>query len=110
VTRRDQRVLVTLALISSLGMLAEAVGLLAPALLYAAPLLILALPLIAGRYVGEEHIARFAVARRRPRRRPIARVAFPAAARRDVLAVPRGGRLIAASLAVRPPPAAALAR
>jgi hypothetical protein len=95
--RRDRRVLVALTLISSLCLLAEAAGVLAPALLYAAPLLVVALPLIAGRY----GLAR-AVQRRR--RRPLARVSLPAGARLALRAVPRGGRLIASSLAVRPPP------
>lgn len=104
--RRDRRVLVALTLLSSLCLLAEAAGVLAPALLYAAPLLIVALPLIAGRYVGEERIVRFARAVQRRRRHPLARVAAPAGARWALRAVPRGGRLIAHSLAVRPPPAA----
>ena len=109
-SRRDRRVLVALTLLSSLCLLAEAAGLLAPALLYAAPLLIVALPLLAGRYVGEERIVRFARAGRRPRRRPVARLSAPARARRALRAVPRGGRLIASALAVRPPPAAPLTR
>jgi hypothetical protein len=109
-TRRDRRVLVALTLLSSLGLLAEAAGMLAPTLLYAAPLLIVALPLIAGRYVGEERIARLARAvQRRRRPRAAARVAVPPGTRRALRAVPRGGRLIAASLAVRPPPAAVTA-
>jgi hypothetical protein len=107
--RRDRRVLVALTLLSSLCLLAEAAGMLAPTLLYAAPLLIVALPLIAGRYVGEERIVRLARAVGR-RRRPLARVALPAGTRRALRAIPRGGRLIASSLAVRPPPAALLAR
>ena len=104
--RRDRRVLVALTLLSSLCLLAEAAGVLAPALLYAAPLLIVALPLIAGRYLGEERIVRLARAAQVRRRRPPARVAAPAGALRALRAVPRGGRLIAHSLAVRPPPAA----
>ena len=104
--RRDRRVLVALTLLSSLCLLAEAAGVLAPTLLYAAPLLLVALPLIAGRYVGEERIARLASAAR-IRRRPVARVAAPAGTLRALRSIPRGGRLIADSLAVRPPPAAA---
>jgi len=109
-SRCDQRVLVALTLLSSLCLLAEAAGLLAPALLYAAPLLVVALPLIAGRYVGEERIVRFARAARGRGRGRVAPVAAPAGARRVLRSVPRGGRLIASSLAVRPPPAALLAR
>jgi hypothetical protein len=105
--RRDRHVLVALALLSLLCLLAEAAGLLAPALLYAAPLLIVALPLVSGRYLGEERIARLARAVQR-RRRPVARLSTPARARRALRVVPRGGRLIASSLAVRPPPAAPL--
>ncbi len=100
-----------LTLLSSLCLLAEAAGVLAPALLYAAPLLIVALPLIAGRYVGEDRIVRLARAargRRRGERAP--RLSIPLAVRRATRAVPRGGRLIAHSLAVRPPPAALLSR
>lgn len=104
--RRDRRVLVALTLLSSLCLLAEAAGVLAPALLYAAPLLIVALPLIAGRYVGEERIAGLARAVQRRRRRPAARISAPAGARWALRTVPRGGRLIASSLAVRPPPVA----
>jgi hypothetical protein len=105
--RRDRRVLVALTLLSSLCLLAEAAGALAPALLYAAPLLIVALPLIAGRYVGEERIARLVrTVQRRRRRCPVGRMSPPAGTRRALRAVPRGGRLIASSLAVRPPPAA----
>lgn len=76
-------------------------------LLLAAPLLLMALPLLAGRYLGEnalDRLVRFAASRRRPR--------VPVAARstahgpRALLA--RGGALLARSLAVRPPPAAAV--
>lgn len=109
-SRRDRRVLVALTLLSSLCLLAEAAGLMAPALLYAAPLLIVALPLITGRYVGEERMLRFVRAARRRGRGPVARLSAPVRARRALRRVPRGGRLIASSLAVRPPPAALLTR
>jgi hypothetical protein len=101
---------VALTLLSSLCLLAEAAGVLAPALLYAAPLLLVALPLLAGRYLGEERFVRLAQGARRPRRRPVQRLSAPAGARWALRAVPRGGRLIAHSLAVRPPPAAQLVR
>lgn len=103
--RRDLRVLMALTLLSSVCLLAEAAGVLAPALLYAAPLLIVALPLIAGRYVGEERIVALARGGERMLRGAPARISAPAAARRAMRSVPRGGRLIAHSLAVRPPPA-----
>lgn len=74
------------------------------ALLMAVPALALAFALLTGRYVGENQIAKLASAfvtgRRRPSSTPIPAV------RRWSGRVPRGGRLIAASLAVRPPPAA----
>ncbi|HEX2070797.1 MAG TPA: hypothetical protein VHF90_04005 [Thermoleophilaceae bacterium] len=107
---RDRRVLVVLALLSSLCLLAEAAGMLAPTLLYAAPLLVIALPLLAGRYVGEEQLTRLARPGRRSHRGPVARQAPPAGARWTSGVVARGGRLIADSLAVRPPPPAALAQ
>jgi hypothetical protein len=72
--------------------------------LLAAPVLVFALPLLAGRYVGEEQLARLAAAYLGPRRRPAVTIA--AHARRTPRRLPRGGRLIAAALAVRPPPAA----
>lgn len=108
--RRDRRVLVALTLLSSLCLLAEAAGVLAPTLLYAAPLLLVALPLLAGRYLGEDRFVRLAQGARERRRRPARRVSAPAGARWELRAIPRGGRLIAHSLAVRPPPVALLAR
>lgn len=71
---------------------------------YAAPLFLLAVPLLAGRYVGEERLERLRSGlRRTPLRAPLAET--PPAARRLRAALPRGGRLIAHSLAERPPPA-----
>ena len=75
-------------------------------LAYSAPLFLVAVPLIAGRYVGEEHLERLRTglgARRRPLPTPL-RVPR----RRPAALVPRGGRLIAAALAERAPPALAL--
>lgn len=73
-------------------------------LLLAVPALLFIVPLLAGRYIGEERLARLAAAFA-PRPRRAAR-SLTATARRSPRALPRGGRLIAASLAVRPPPAA----
>jgi hypothetical protein len=73
--------------------------------LLAAPVLVFGLPLLAGRYVGEEQLARLAAVFRVARRRPAGSLAPRARRRAGVL--PRGGRLIASALAVRPPPAAA---
>jgi hypothetical protein len=70
-----------------------------------APALAFAVPLLAGRYVGERTIHRVRAARAvapTPRRRTGAAIAR----RRPSLAlVPRGGLLLASSLATRPPPA-----
>jgi len=102
VTRRDRQLLFALAgltlAIASLTLL----GIHSDFLL-AAPALVLALPLLAGRYVGEEQLARLAAAFVAPPRRAAA-TRVPAAARAP-RSLPRGGRLIACSLAVRPPPA-----
>jgi len=70
--------------------------------LLAAPVLVFALPLLAGRYVGEERLAGLAAAFLDTRRRPAVTIA--PRARRIARRLPRGGRLIAAALAVRPPP------
>jgi hypothetical protein len=76
------------------------------ALLYLAPALLLALPLAFGSYVGEELLSAARSRSVAPRRRPADSPALP----RPLLAlVPRGGRLLAASLAERAPPLAAAA-
>lgn len=73
------------------------------ALLFLAPALLIAIPLLGGIYVGEELVARVAASRARPRRR---RAAMPALRLRPASTWrPRGARLIAFSLATRPPPA-----
>jgi hypothetical protein len=71
--------------------------------LLALPALLLLLPLLAGRYVGEDRLARLAASFVPPRRRAGTPLAMRV--RRARRTLPRGGRLIAASLAVRPPPA-----
>ena len=77
--------------------------------LLASPALVLALPLLAGRYVGENRIAqlarRFVVGVRRAAPRLSARI--PRAPR---ALLPRGGRLLACSLAERGPPVVLAAR
>jgi hypothetical protein len=76
--------------------------------LIALPALLLLLPLAAGRYVGSERLVR--LARRVPRPR-LPRGARAVARRRPALRpAPRGGLLIAVSLARRGPPASAAAR
>jgi hypothetical protein len=102
-TRRDRHLLFGLAGLT-LALAALTLAGVPSDVLLAVPVLLFALPLMAGRYVGEEHLARLAAVFVAARRRPAGSV--PTAARRSPLAVPRGGRLIAASLAVRPPPAA----
>jgi len=105
--RRDQRILLGLAALTVLlAVLQSATGISGDVLL-ATPALVLLLPLLAGRYVGEDGIARLGAILATPRRRPVAaRAARPGRAPR-VLA--RGGRLIAVALAQRGPPRAALA-
>jgi len=107
--RRDQRLLFGLAALTVLlAVLQSATGVTGDVLL-AAPALVLLLPLLAGRYVGEDGIARLGALLAPVRRRPVPAVpaALPLRAPR-VLA--RGGRLIAVALAQRGPPAALLAR
>ncbi|HEX5853738.1 MAG TPA: hypothetical protein VFY36_11670 [Solirubrobacteraceae bacterium] len=71
-------------------------------LLFLTPALVLALPLLAGRYIGAERLSRIARARSPRTRRAAGAGLTPRAFK---LVPPRGGMLIAASLAVRPPPA-----
>jgi fatty acid desaturase len=103
---RQQRLLIVSAAITSALLLLGAFAGHEELLAYAAPVLVLVLPLLSGRFVGEEQIAR-AVAGRRARTMLHARSAATPTWSAGVLSVPRGGRLIAQSLAVRPPPAAA---
>lgn len=91
---------------SALGVAVELGGA-NPDLLLVAPLLCLAIPLLGGRYLGEERLARLAAAVAVRRRRPRRAAAAPTPRRAPVLVV-RGGRLIGAARAVRPPPAALL--
>jgi hypothetical protein len=100
--RRDQRMLMTLAVLSMVVAILQSRLGITPDVLLAVPALLLFLPLLAGRYVGEERLARL-VARWRVRRpRPAGTFG---SARRTPCVPPRGGRLIAAALAQRGPPA-----
>ncbi len=101
-TQRDRRLLLALAGLTLALASLTLVGVPSDVLL-SGPVLVLALPLLAGRYVGEEQIARLAAAYVATRRRPAS--ALAASARRSRQPLPRGGRLLACSLAVRPPPA-----
>jgi hypothetical protein len=105
--RRDQRILVGLAFVSMALVVVHSMLGLDPDLLLAVPALVLFLPLACGRYVGEEGIASLIAFCRRPVARAIARRGRPVRALRIL---PRGGRLIAVSLARRGPPALLAAR
>jgi len=103
--RRDLRMMLGLAAASSLMLVAEAAGA-GGAFLYLAPVLLLAAPLLAGRFVGEATIERYS--RRSPARVRAARPEpLSPAGQGPGRLLPRGGRLMAFSLAVRPPPRAA---
>jgi uncharacterized membrane protein len=102
---RDQRFLLGAALATSAALLLAALAGHAELLAYAGPLLALAVPLLAGRYVGEERLRGMRGGLRAAKRR-LPPAAHPAH-RRPAALRPRGGRLIAQSLAKRPPPPAA---
>jgi hypothetical protein len=103
---RDQRLLLGAAVATSALLLLAALAGHADLLPYAAPLFLMVVPLLAGRYVGEERLERMRSGlRRAPLRAP--RAEAPPAFRRAAAFLPRGGRLIAHSLAERPPPALA---
>jgi hypothetical protein len=78
------------------------------AMAYLAPALLILLPLLSGRYPGDEALVRVAGRRSRPARRPLQ--ALPLRRRRAGALLPRGGRLVAASLAGRGPPSLLAAR
>ena len=79
--RRDQHVLLGLTALSVLlAVLVSVAGIHADVLL-ATPALVLLLPLLAGRYVGEDGIARLGARRVAPRRRRARGVAVPRAPR-----------------------------
>ena len=69
-------------------------------LAHALPFVLLVVPLLVGRYVGERRLARLIGTPPPPRRRTARGEPRPLYAR----TLPRGGCLIAHSLAVRPPP------
>jgi hypothetical protein len=101
--RTEHRLLTLSTVATVIVALAAALAGHVEAVAYAAPCAVLVLPLLGGRYVGEDRIARLrARDRSRPRVRA-ARVLSPVS-RSAVVSVARGGRLIARSLAVRPPP------
>jgi hypothetical protein len=100
-SRRHRILLLTTVLAAS------AVALVVPGLgvgvLFLSPAIVLLASLLSGRYVGEDRLRRLAAAfRPRRRRRPRAAPASRLLRRRALM--PRGGSLVATSLAVRPPP------
>jgi hypothetical protein len=100
---RDQRLLISAAFVTAALLLLGAFAGHPDLLVFAAPLYLLVVPLLAGRYVGEETLERLGrQAPTRPRR-VFTGGALPGIRRTAVL-LPRGGRLIAEALAVRPPP------
>lgn len=71
-------------------------------LLFLAPALLIVAPLIAGRYLGEELIAKLVAKKNRPPRRSAVVAAL--VPRPPLAWSPRGARLLAFSRAERPPP------
>jgi hypothetical protein len=104
VTDRALRLRILLIGLSSVLVLAGLLTGVTEGVLMLLPALLLAAVLGSGRYIGEEAIARV----RRvsgPRRHSARRRApAPAVRRAPDLMAPRGGLLLAASLATRPPP------
>lgn len=101
--RRDLRILLALCVLAVGFAVAHNAAGLSIGFLFMAPALVIAMALVAGRYVGEDKLTRFV--RALPRVRP----AVPSGRTPRLpfaCLLPRGGRLIASSLAVRPPPAA----
>jgi fatty acid desaturase len=77
--------------------------------LFLAPAIVVLSMLLTGHYVGEQQLHRLAAAwqQRRPERERACRRPLPC---RPRALMPRGGRLVATSLAVRPPPLPATVR
>jgi hypothetical protein len=77
--------------------------------LFLSPAIVMLALLLGGHYVGETQLQRLAAAwhQRRPRRDRVRRDPLP---RRPRALMPRGGRLVATSLAVRPPPLLTIVR
>jgi hypothetical protein len=100
---RRRRIWLAYLLLVAAWLLAQALGGSDTGLPYLAPALLLCGPLLVGRYVGERRLAELARrSRPAPRRRPLSRRAV--APRGHVRVMQRGGRLVATSLAKRPPP------
>jgi hypothetical protein len=106
--RRDLHPLLALTALVLVAAVAQRLG--GSELLLALPALALLVPLAAGRYVGEERLARLAGRRAGGATRRVPRTQSPRTPRAPRVVVPRGGRLIASRLAERGPPALAAAR
>jgi hypothetical protein len=102
-SRRDLRLLLAVCALGAVWPIAHGIAGLGTGVLFLVPALAMALPLLAGRYIGAEALER--ISRSLPRRRRRVPTAHPVR-RAFRLTFPRGGLLIAASLAVRPPPLA----
>jgi hypothetical protein len=102
--RRDLRPLLAVALLGVVVAAAESVAGLHTGLLLLSPALALLLPLLVGRYLGEGALERLAARVAAPRRRRVPDAA-PLPRRGPRATLLRGGRLLAAALAERGPPA-----
>jgi hypothetical protein len=107
VPRRDLRLLLGLTGLTVGLLLVQALT--GVEVMMASPALVLALPLLAGRYVGEERLARL-VARFDATVSRAARTLDDRLPRAPRAVLPRGGRLLAAWLAERGPPWSLAAR
>jgi len=106
VARPIQRSLIALTLLVLVAAVAVAGSGPAAGALCTLPLALVILPLLFDR--GEALIDRLARPRRAARRRRLASRALPLSVRLIARILPRGGRLLAFSLAVRPPPRSSL--
>jgi hypothetical protein len=105
--RREVRLLLVLSVLAVGLALGQSVIGLSTGLLFMAPALVMLLPLLGGRYPGEQRLVHSV------RTMPAARCAIAVVRMRGHALgrlLPRGGRLLASRLAVRPPPPAPLTR
>jgi len=100
---RRQRVVLWFALVVAAWTVLAVLSGADTGLLYVAPALLLCAPLTVGRYVGEEQLVELAQRSRRRHGRGAFRLPVPLS---HVRLMQRGGRLVASSLAKRPPPPA----
>jgi hypothetical protein len=104
VRRKESWLFAVLALVGvSVAAIAPTSPELVIGVLYAAPFALLMLSLLSGRYVGERHLAGWRRCRSRRGVRAPAHAGC-VTSRPEPAKCPRGGLLIAASLAKRPPP------